>query len=256
MSANQQMVPRRRFLRNGALLMLAGGLHQVEGGEEPKQSRRIARIGMLTDMHYADKATRGSRHYRETLAKFDEAATHFEGSDLNFVVELGDFIDAADSVETEMRYLKKINKELSNLSCRKHYVLGNHCVDTLTKDEFLGEVGQEKSYYSFDVEGVHFVVLDSCYRADETPYGRKNFKWTDANIPEAELEWLKADLAAAEGKPVIVFAHQRLDITGNHAVRNAEAVRKVFESAGNVSAVFQGHSHHNEHRVIATMHLT
>ena len=30
------------------------------------------------------------------------------------------------------------NREFSAISKDRHYVLGNHCVDTLTKDEFLG----------------------------------------------------------------------------------------------------------------------
>ena len=39
--------------------------------------------------------------------------------------------------------------------------------------------------------GFHFVVLDSCFKSDGTPYGRRNFKWTDANVPESELRWLR-----------------------------------------------------------------
>ena len=36
--------------------------------------------------------------------------------------------------------LTRINKDFSALPGKKHYVLGNHCVDALTKDEFLDEV--------------------------------------------------------------------------------------------------------------------
>ena len=110
------------------------------------------------------------------------------------MVELGDLIDSADSLETEKEHLRRIHREFSALPGDKHYVLGNHCVHTLTKEEFLEGVGQEKSYYSFDSEGFHFVVLDSCFRSDGIPYGRKNFKWTDPNIPAEELDWLKEDL--------------------------------------------------------------
>src|SRR5262245_48118577 len=34
--------------------------------------------------------------------------------------------------------------------------------------------------------GVHFVVLDACFRDDGKPYERKNSKWTDSNIPAAQ----------------------------------------------------------------------
>ena len=195
----------------------------------------------------------GTRHYRETLGKLDEAAEMFHELKPHFLVELGDFIDAADSVEVEHRYLKTVNAKFSQICEDRHYVLGNHCVDTLTKKEFLGGVEREKSYYSFDRQGLHFVVLDSCFRSDGKPYQRRNFKWTDANIPAEELDWLKADLKANK-KPVIVFAHQRLDVTNNHGVKNNGAVRKLLEASGNVLAVFQGHSHQNDLKEIHGIH--
>jgi hypothetical protein len=169
------------------------------------------------------------------------------------LVELGDLIDAADTVETEEKYLKTVNREFSAICRDRHYVLGNHCVDMLRKDEFLGGVEQERSYYSFDRGSVHFLVLDSCFRSDGEPYGRKNFQWTDANIPAAELEWLKADLEATE-KKVVVFAHQRLDVSDSHGVKNNSDVRKILESSGNVLAVFQGHSHQNDLNEIGGIH--
>lgn len=242
---------RRSFLKNGTLVLTAASLHS--GNLLAGNNASPLRVGLITDLHYADKAPRGTRHYRETLSKLEEAALQFEKSKPNFVVELGDLIDAADSVDVEQKYLKTVNREFSAISKDRHYVLGNHCVDTLKKEEFLGTVEQEKSYYSFDRGGIHFIVLDSCFRSDGQPYGRKNFKWTDTNIPAAELEWLEGDLKANE-KPVIVFAHQRLDVTNNHGVKNNAKVRKILESSNKVLAVFQGHSHKNDLKEIGGIH--
>jgi len=240
---------RRAFLQNSTLLLAgANALSLFADGKKP-----LLRAGLLTDLHYADKPPAGTRHYRETLGKLAEAGSQFEKEKPDFIVELGDLIDAADSVETEKKWLERINKDFSGLSPNRHCVLGNHCVDTLTKEEFLGGVEQEKSYYSFDVNGVHFIVLDACFRSDGVPYGRKNSKWDDANIPEEELEWLASDLKSAKG-PVIVFAHQRLDGKNAHCVKNAEAVRKVLEDSSKVSAVFQGHSHQNDLKEIGGIH--
>lgn len=245
------MLGRRAFLRNGALVLTAVGSHlpAVFADEQPS----VLKIGLITDLHYADKPPAGSRHYRETPNKLAEAATHFAEHKPEFVVELGDLIDAADDVETEQRYLKTINRDFSAICEQRHYVLGNHCVDTLTKREFLDGVKQEKSYYSFDSGDFHFVVLDSCFRSDGEPYGRKNFKWTDPNIPAAELEWLRTDLSNT-AKKTIVFAHQRLDVNTHHGVKNATEVRTVLEESGKVLAVFQGHSHKNDHNDIGGIH--
>lgn len=245
---------RRAWLRNGSLLLAAAATTQA-----PlifaEDSTPALRIGLLTDLHYADKPPAGSRHYRETLGKLAEAAEQFGREKPAFVVELGDLIDAADSLETEQCWLTRINKEFSAISENRHYVLGNHCVDTLKKEEFLGCVGQERSYYSFDRGGFHFLVLDSCFRSDGEPYGRKNFQWTDSNVPAAEIEWLQADLKETR-KPVVVFAHQRLDVSDNHGVKNAPEVRKALEDSGKVLAVFQGHSHKNDYREIGGIHYT
>jgi alkaline phosphatase len=251
---NSVQVSRRAFFCNGSLFLLGAGfsLSHVSDLLADESNRRV-RLGLLTDMHYADKPPAGSRHYRETLAKLAEAARQFQQDQPDHVVELGDFIDAADSVEVEKRYLNRINKGFAALPGRKHYVLGNHCVDTLTKEEFLDGVGQQKSYYSFDAGGFHFVVLDACFRSDGKPYGRKNFQWTDPNIPANQVEWLRADLEATSGK-AIIFVHQRLDVSNNYAVKNAAQVRQVLEGSGKVLAVFQGHSHQNDLKDVNGIH--
>lgn len=233
---------RRTFLRDGALCLAGLGGGMALSAEEKAP---LLRLGLLTDLHYADKDPKGTRHYRETLAKLEEAGGFFAEKRVSIVAELGDFIDAADSVETEMGYLRRIQSAFAPIAPERIHVLGNHCVDTLTKEEFLGETGQERSYFSLDRGGVHLIVLDACFRSDGTPYGRKNFDWKDANLPPAELEWLEADLAAATS-PVIVLAHQRLDRDDVHTVRNAPAVRAILEGSGKVAAVFQGHSHQND----------
>ncbi len=242
---------RRAILRRGTLLLAAPVFNSsLCLSDEPKSETRVA---MVTDLHYADKSAAGTRHYRETLSKLTEAALQFEKDKVDVVVELGDFIDAADSVDTELRYLKTINEHFSKIGKDRHYVLGNHCVDTLTKEEFLDAVEQPKSYYSFDRGPTHFIILDACFKSDGQPYRRRNFEWTDANIPPAELEWLKSDLEATS-RPVVVFAHQRLDVSNNHGVKNCPEVRQVLESSGKVLAVFQGHSHQNDLKEIAGIH--
>lgn len=242
---------RRAFVKSGTLLL--GSAAMLEKSAFAAGGQPSIQVGLVTDLHYADKPPAGERHYRETPDKLAEAAARFSEVRPAFIVELGDFIDAADSVETELDYLKRINRDFAAIGKHRHYVLGNHCVYTLTKREFLNGVEQKKSYYSFDVEGFHFVVLDSCFRSDGKPYGRKNFEWTDPNIPAAELEWLQADLAQTT-KRTLVFAHQRLDMTDHYSVKNAAAVRTVLETSGKVQAVLQGHSHQNDYQEIAGIH--
>ncbi|HCK54913.1 MAG TPA: alkaline phosphatase [Planctomycetaceae bacterium] len=248
---SMQRLSRRAFLKNGVLVLSSSAV--IPGTAVGGDKTPALQIGLVTDLHYADKPPAGTRHYRETPAKLAEAAAELSKHKPAFLVELGDFIDAADSVKTELGYLKKINRDFSAICKNRHHVLGNHCVYTLTKKEFLETVGQKKSYYSFDSGNFHFIVLDSCFRTDGQPYGRKNFEWTDPNIPKAELDWLRADLKSTS-KKTVVFAHQRLDVSSVYGVKNAPAVRKILEDSKQVLAVFQGHSHENDHKEIGGIH--
>lgn len=261
MNTQQETCPyrlhRRAFLAQGALILAgaaAVGDHEMRlfaADDGPVQPS--VRVGMATDLHYADKPAAGSRYYRETLPKLAEAGKRFEQAGIHAFVELGDLIDSADSLEAEMGYLRQMARQIATLPGEQHYVLGNHCVYAMTKPEFLEIVGQRQTYYSFDKGGWHFIVLDGCFRGDGTPYGRKNFDWKDAKIPPAEVDWLREDLRRTSQKSV-VFIHQRLDVENHYGVQNAPEIRKILESSGKVAAVIQGHYHRNDYREIAGIH--
>ncbi len=237
------MPSRRQFLRHGSLCL--AGLSTAAVPAAVASAEPAVRIGLATDLHYADKGTAGTRFYREALAKLDEAVALFNRERPDAVVELGDFIDQADSVELEAEWLQTVESHFAALTMPRHYVLGNHCVGTLTKAEFARHTAATGGHASFEAGGVAFLLLDACFREDGVAYERKNFHWRDANLPGVELAWLEAELGRAPG-PVVVLAHQRLDLDEAHAVRNAAAARALLEKSGKVLAVFQGHSHRND----------
>lgn len=227
-------------------LTLASG-SALKGAEaEPTE---VLSLGLLTDVHYADKKTWGSRAYRDSLLKGKEAAEFFKEKKPAAMVCLGDLIDAAPSVETEISYLTAICKVLDVAGIPRHHVLGNHCVATLNKEEFFKNAGSanKEGHYSFDLKGNHFVVLDACYNSRMEPYGRNNFVWHDSNMTPEEIAWLKKDLAETK-LPTVVFTHQRLDVDrpNKYAIKQSVEVRKILEDSGRVRVVFQGHSHKNE----------
>jgi alkaline phosphatase len=250
-TTNVTRLTRRAFLRRGALLLAAGSA--APGAAAPEKP--VLKIALFTDVHYADKAAAGTRHYRQSPEKLRRSVDRFNEARAALAVELGDFIDEAASVEDEIGYLKRIDREYARFKGERHYALGNHCVWSLTKEEFFAHSGARKGYYSFDRGGFHFVVLDACFRADGTAYGRKNFNWTDTEIPAAERRWLEQDLEKTSSR-TIVFLHQRLDVAGHYGVKSGPEVRKILETSGRVLAVFQGHYHLNDHREIGGIHYT
>ncbi|MFG0258713.1 MAG: metallophosphoesterase family protein [Phycisphaerales bacterium JB041] len=267
---------RRSLLAAGSLALLPGlspgpagpravagtraGRALLGGSVEP-----AIRLATLTDIHYADADPRGNRYYRDSIPKVAKAINAINesaaASPLAFTAVLGDLIDSRDTpieeggVEQEMGYLETIEARLRTLDTERHYVFGNHCIHTLTKDEFAEHSAAQASFYSFDrpfsrgTGSLHVVVLDACFTADGTPYGRRNFHWTDTNIPEHELRWLCADLEATNS-PTLVLTHQRLDGEGTTTIRNAPAVREVLQRSGKVLGVLQGHHHENSLSVV------
>jgi predicted phosphodiesterase len=246
-------ISRRAFLHHSSLCLAGIGADRILAADTAAEP--LLRVGLMTDLHYADKEPTKTRFYREALAKLDEAVEVMNREKPALVIELGDFIDQADSVEREIEWLKTMESHFARLAMPRHYVLGNHCVGTLTKQEFAAHTKATGGHAAFEENGVTFLILDACFREDGTPYERKNFNWQDANLPKAELEWLEASLAKAGG-PVVVFAHQRLDMDKAHAVCNAAEVRALLEKSGKVLAVFQGHSHKNDYQQIAGIHFT
>jgi predicted phosphodiesterase len=238
------MPTRRAFIHQGSLCLAGLGASPLLAASP--EVRPILRVGLMTDLHYADKDSTKTRFYREALGKLNEAVAFMNQEKPACVIELGDFIDQAPSVEQELEWLKTMEQHYARLAMPRHYVLGNHCVGTLTKAEFAAHTGAALSGYSaFEQNGIRFILLDACFREDGIAYGRSNFHWKDSHIPPQELSWLKDELARATG-PVIILAHQRLDLDAAHAVKNAAEVRALLEKSKKVLAVFQGHSHKND----------
>ncbi len=240
-----------RFALLGVLL-LAG----------PVSARQAAsvRFGVVTDVHYADRDAAGGRFYRGSRAKLTEFVSVMNEERPDFIVELGDFKDqdARPDVARTLEFARTAESVLAGFRGRRYHVLGNHEEDGLSKAGFLGVVTNSgiprgQSFYSFDVRGTHFVVLDGNFRADGKDYERGIFDWTDSNIPAPELEWLRKDLGATKLRSV-VLVHQRLDGVGSYFVKNAAEVRHILEASGRVLAVFQGHQHESAYTQIDGIH--
>lgn len=245
---------RRAFLIHGSLFMAAvGGTLIRPDGVWGTSNEPALKLGLITDVHYADKDPAGNRVYRESIPKMRECVTKFNAAKIDVAVELGDFVDAAEVADIEIGYLKTIDAEYSKVNAPHYYVFGNHCVYTLTKEQFIAHCGKKAPYESFDCGSLHLIILDACFRMDGIAYGNRNYDWTDTNIPAEEQEWLKTDLYKTD-KPTICFVHQRLDDESIYGIKQQKEVRTLLEQSEKVSAVFQGHTHENDYREINGIH--
>jgi hypothetical protein len=255
---NDHCITRRDVLRASSTLLGSAILCQRAAFAAPP-----LRFGLVTDVHYADIDPAGARTYRESAAKLAECVRFMNEQNVDFLVELGDFKDQGKPPDesTTLDYLRTIQRVFRGFKRPLFHVLGNHDVDSISKDQFLKTVGQDTrvttrgeqaspgSYYWFPFKNARFLVLDANFRADGAAYDHGNYAWEDANVADIELRWIERELAAAS-EPVIVFIHQQLDGEGAYYVKNAAAVRAALERSKKVLAVFQGHRHEGGYSLI------
>lgn len=161
---------------------------------------------------------------------------------VDFIIQMGDFC-----------FAEKKNKGFLNIWEQfygpKYHVLGNHDMDKNSKNEMLDFWGMPKTYYSYDIGGYHFIVLDANFLYQDgkfIDYKNANF-YVDSKIRtyinKEQIEWFKADLAETK-LPTIVFAHQSLW----HGVKNRLELQNIMEShKEKVICSLNGHNHTDYH---------
>ena len=243
--------------------MLAAG-HLPEEVVAATKGRGL-RFGVVTDSHFASREKSGTRYYADSREKMRQAVAEFNGSKLDFIIELGDMKDMSvdGSALLTLGYLDEIESIFKSFNGPSYHVLGNHDMDCITKEEYLAHTTNEgrttgRSYYSFSANGYRCIVLDANFNLDGSPYARGNFDWTKAMIPQTELEWLDEELAKHRQQPTLIFVHQMLDsfssVSRNLCVSNAEEVVELLERNEQVLAVIQGHHHPDHHSHRAGIH--
>ena len=144
----------------------------------------------------------------------------------------------------------------------RYHVIGNHDTDgdgrirpdrayAFTREQTMAYWEMERRFYSFDLGGIHFVVLDGNDEADNPAPGYRRFVAAD------QAEWFKSDLVATR-LTTLVFIHQSLE-RADGGVENQEEIRAIMERAnreaavGKVVACFSGHHHRDYVRRIGAI---
>lgn len=245
---------RRAFVRT-ALTAVVGAPFIARGA-----MRAGFEIGLATDAQYADVEAKGTRFYRQSIAKLGAAVEHFNGRDLAFCAHLGDLIDR------EWRSFEEISKPLASSRHRWHQLLGNHDFDVANelKSGVPQRLGMAWRYGAFDHGGFRFVVLDtndvSTYAhaagsPEQAAAAKELARLQAAKIRQAkpwngalgagQLAWFERECAAARtaGRKVIVLAHHPVFPDNDHNAWNSAAVLEVLDRHSHVVAWLNGHNH-------------
>lgn len=216
------------------VLFWLSGCHGNMANQEDAHKQRIIRFGLCADVH------KDVIHDADTRLKTFIERMNLEKVD--FIMQLGDF---CRPYEFNQGFLDIWNQ----FEGSRYHVLGNHDTDGgFTREQTLEFWGAKDKYYSFDLNGCHFVVLDGNDKKEQgAASGYPRY------IGKQQAEWLKSDLANTNS-PTFIFSHQSIENAGG--VENGQAIRTILEEANReanfqkVVACFSGHHHADYYTVI------
>ncbi len=189
---------------------------------------------------------------------------------VDFIIQLGDFCypdirdcickpeNRPENIENALNTPTYADKDkiinmYKNFEKPSYHVIGNHDCDMCSKEQILEYYEADYGpYYSFDMGGFHFIVLDPNYmklNGEYVSYDRGNYFDESYRpdkvlpyLPDEQIKWLKKELAETD-YPSVIFTHQKL-IKGNGCILNWQDVKKVIDNAPNkVVMALNGHEH-------------
>jgi 3',5'-cyclic AMP phosphodiesterase CpdA len=217
-------------------------------------------MGLVADAQYADAEARGTRFYRQSLAKLTEAIESLNARNLDCCVNVGDLIDK------DWGSFDKILEPLARSRHRVHHLLGNHDfeVGQELKLRVPKKLGLKRRYYAIQAPGFCLVMLDttdvSTYAHPEasTDFAEANREWKrvaatgainaqtwNGAVGESQLKWFE-DTCRKAGKArrrVVVFSHHPVFPANAHNEWNSDALLRVVERNRNIVGWINGHNH-------------
>jgi beta-galactosidase len=224
-----------------------------------QENEPLIRFGLITDIQYADFDTQGTRFYRNSLKKLEDAVNYFNSQNVQFTINLGDNIDR--NIEDFAPVLSR----LGDLKNKVYNTPGNHCYHGITNNKILYEkLNMPSKYYFFEKENWVFVMLNtnevSTYANIagtlleqelstmldniKASGGHQNASW-NGGVSNKQLEWLNNLLETAEKQKnnVLIFSHHPLYPESGFTALNNMEILNVISKYNCVKAIFSGHHH-------------
>ncbi len=215
-----------------------------------KTNQKI-KIGFITDthvhpkrIHRENRADDAPRYLPEKLmaplVEFQDDMIKFKP---DFTVHLGDVIEGTNEKDfVGIAGIKLVRDELEKIGVPAWFVLGNHDVRAVTKQQFKETLLIDSLNRVIDVGDYRFIILDGDFK----PTGEDTFPkhgYTRGYLPDKVLQWLEPKLQT--NKQVVVLMHfaawpSQLIGTKRGIIGNAEKLRAMMEKY-NVLAIFNGH---------------
>jgi 3',5'-cyclic AMP phosphodiesterase CpdA len=226
-------IDRRDFMRLAGFAgaVFVSGLSRA-GGKSPDFY-----FVQMSDTHWGFKDPDVNPDADGTLGKAIAAVNQLEVQP-DFIVFTGDLTHTTPDAALRRARMVQFREIVGRLRVRDvRFMPGEHDAALDNGDAFRERFGE--THYTFDHKGVHFIVLDNV--SDPT-----------ASVGEAQIAWLKADLARQRrDAQIVIFTHRPLfDLFPNWdwATHDGSQVLEAFAGYQHVT-VFYGHIHQEHHHL-------
>lgn len=218
------------------------------------------KIVIFSDLHYApEKPINNGSIIERKLIKFAEPLLKKLIDKINseikpnLIINLGDLVEDFNDHDKDIINLKYIWNKLNNIEGEFYSCIGNHDLRSMSsRNEVEQIMGYEHSTFSFDINGIHIVILGTYVNNDMGTGSGGIFK--TQFISKEDLNWLKEDLNK-NNLPVIICTHFGVaedNMKGNWwfescpenaLLGNRKKLKEIIKSSKNILAVFCGHQH-------------
>ncbi len=229
-------------------------------GFSKSTSEPLFSFGLMADCQYVDADPKGSRFYRESPRKLEEAITELNHHDLAFSFHLGDFIDR------DLASFDDLSPIATKLRSELFHALGNHDFDVPdeAKAGIPARLGLNRGYYSFSKDGFRFIVIDTTEVSNyRHPKNSRETRLATAEMErykaaksvaakpwnsrpgDDQIKWLEAELEAASSaeETVLVLGHHPIIPTTGHSVWNATELDAILQRHTCAKLYLNGHNH-------------
>lgn len=223
----------------------------------------LFKIGIVTDIHHANKDPKIGRYYNMSAAKLEEAIKEFNSQNVDMMISLGDLVD------NDIKNYSSIDSVFRMFNGTVYKLLGNH--DFIApysqerQDSIFRIMGIKERYQTVRKKGIRLLLLDGTdvavfshpkeseghIRAKHVmdslkASGSQNNRNYNGGIGHKQMEWIRYQLerAAINEESVICLCHMpMMPLGGKYTLFNSPEVTQVLESSPWVKAVITGHHH-------------
>lgn len=193
------------------------------------------KIAVFSDLHIVPEGEvsntlDSTKRLRAGIAHFN--ARH---DDADLVIIAGDLADLAEPAAYD-----RLQDTIADFAVAPELVLGNHDDRAVFLDRFGSAFADENGFVQkvIDIKGHRIILLDSTIPGSHA-----------GQLCQKRLDWLRARLAEAADRPVIVVLHHHVvplyTAVDDIILADPEALVDVLRGHSNVRQVISGHVHFN-----------